>query len=421
MAKCEESCNKIAQILRADKDTLVRVEEVLTEIVGHNNVFDKIIEDNNKMIKDRLAIMNISSDYSHDIYKALLDKIQEDDKNLFEELGCPVCTTIGSCKPLLDKARELSGVGDGFFLKVDVAKKLLEKVPPKNIIKILGYSNVQELIEKEDIFEVFSALRFVEDGDWLNKDFFAQYKDLTPDDFEKREIKMIVLSERWKNVAEEFLKKKYHNISHLKELGVIFVLPAVLGIKGETLRTLALVLHYSHEISFYSKLFRKYKKEGDGFAKKIISSLRGDVLDKRFDEKDLGKKWMIVQQYLAKHDENDWRLLEPHVNPESIHWRKAESDISKLGKCGKGSCTDFGFWKDLDCVGDFYPTTSGIDVLVSFNLVDTIMSLVKKKEMIKYLYHHQECLWNKIFAGFLGEEKMEQMIIDNFEKGYIEL
>ena len=150
-----------------------------------------------------------------------------------------------------------------------------------------------------------------------------------------------------------------------------------------------------------------------------MSSLRGDVLDKRFEEKTLGKKWMIVQQYLAKHDENDWRLFEPHVNPEAIHWRKAEEDIGKLGKSFGN--VDLSFWADLDFVGDYFPTESGIDVLVSFNLVDTAMSLVKKKEMIKYLYHHQEALWNKIFAGFLGEEKMEEMIIQNFEKGFIEL
>ena len=82
---------------------------------------------------------------------------------------------------------------------------------------------------------------------------------------------------------------------------------------------------------------------------------------------------------------------------------------------------DFNFWKGLGYVGDFYPTESGIDVLVSFNLVDTVMSLVKKKEMIKYLYHHQEALWNKIFSEFIGEEKMEEMIIDNFEKGYLKI
>jgi len=54
-------------------------------------------------------------------------------------------------------------------------------------------------------------------------------------------------------------------------------------------------------------------------------------------------------------------------------------------------------------------------------LVDSVMALVKEKEMIKYLYHHQEALWNKIFTGYLGEEELRNQIKNNLLKGYIEL
>ncbi len=49
------------------------------------------------------------------------------------------------------------------------------------------------------------------------------------------------------------------------------------------------------------------------------------------------------------------------------------------------------------------------------------MALVQEKEMIKYLYHHQEALWNKIFSSYFGDEKMETMIRDDIEFGYIRL
>ena len=80
-----------------------------------------------------------------------------------------------------------------------------------------------------------------------------------------------------------------------------------------------------------------------------------------------------------------------------------------------------GFWHDLGWVGDFFYTDVGIDVLVSFDLVDAAMSLVKRKEMTKYLYHHQEALWNKIFSSYFDESLMEKMIIDNWEKQLITL
>ncbi len=429
--KYMDPTKKIAKILRVDKDTVMKVEEVMFELSGHDNVFDRIIEENEKITKERMELLGITTEkiskfYPHEkplgmwVYGALLNKIKKDDKNLAEVLNYPVCESFEGCSPLLQAAQSVARPKKGLFLKVESAKELFKNAPPQNVIKNLGYKDVNELLENEDIFEIFSALRFMEEGEWLNDIFFRQYKDLTPNDFEEREIKTIVLSDKWKEVAEKFLKKKWHNISHLKEMGVIFVLPAVLKISGETLRTLALILHYYHEIDFYSKLFRKFAK-GDKFAQRLIASLKGDVMDSRFLEKDLGRKWMIVQRYLAKDDENDWRLFEPHVNPEALHWHKAESDIASLSALGEAVGVDFNFWKGLGCIGDFYPTESGIDVLVSFNLVDTVMSLVKQKEMIKYLYHHQEALWNKIFLEFVGEEKMEEMIIDNFEKGYIEL
>ena len=44
-------------------------------------------------------------------------------------------------------------------------------------MKALGYKEVNELIEKEDIDQVL-LLRFGEERQWLNEVFFAQYKIL---------------------------------------------------------------------------------------------------------------------------------------------------------------------------------------------------------------------------------------------------
>ena len=48
------------------------------------------------------------------------------------------------------------------------------------------------------------------------------------------------------------------------------------------------------------------------------------------------------------------------------------------------------------------------------------MSLVKKGE-VKYLYHQQEALWNKIFSEYMGHEQMNSLIEDNIIKGFITL
>jgi len=401
------SFEKIAGILRTDKDVI--------RALGSDNVFDRIIEENNAKIESSLEKLGVVSRNSHDIYTALVDRIREDDIRLSR--------ITGNFQKMLDLAKETSGVGKGKFLKLEKAKELILANPPKKILEFLGYKSAEELLEKEDIYEIFAGLRFIEDIKWLNNTFFKPYENLTPDDFEEREIRAKVLNDKWARAAEQFLKKKYHNLSHLKELGFVFIIPISIDVPGATLRDFSLSLHYFHEIKFYSDLVERYAKSDvefstSDFARRFVGLLRGDVIDIRPPESESGKTWLIVQRYLAKDDENDWRLFYPHVNPEAIHWQKAENDIAKLSQKFE---LGLEFWEGLGPIGDFFKDASGVEIPVSFNFLDTVMSLFMEKEMIKYLYHHQEALWNKIFAELFGEEKMEQLIKDNFDHGFIKI
>ena len=86
-----------------------------------------------------------------------------------------------------------------------------------------------------------------------------------------------------------------------------------------------------------------------------------------------------------------------------------------------GFSDELAFWQDLGWVGDYFRDETGNDVLVSFDLVDTVMSLVREKELIKYLYHHQEALWNKIFIEYFGQDQLENFSKDYLLQGYFEI
>ena len=254
----------------------------------------------------------------------------------------------------------------------------------------------------------------------MHKFFEESYGSLTPDDFEEREVELKVLDQKWLSVADKFLEKKYHNISHLKEYGVIFVIPLPIDTPGETLRMFTLILHYLHEVPFYSALFRRFMKDDD-FIPKLQSLLRGDVSEEKMP--DGGQIiWRVVQRYLAKDNESDFRLIEPHVDPEAEHWFRAEEDLGRLSRMlGKNEGRfNLGYWTGLDFVGDFFKNVAGEDQLVSFDLIDMIMSVVKKGQ-VKYLYHQQEALWNKIFSEYMGRERMNRMIEENLISGFIKL
>ena len=408
---------KLAKILRARKETILETEEKMSAITQKTGVIEKIIEENDKKVGQVLASLNCYNYQAENVFEAIIRRVKEDDWTLFEFFGKPSGTSEEELKPIFDTVLKLAKIKPLFVLKKHKAKEILVKNPPKNIIKALNYKDINELLKNEDLIEIFCALRFVESKEWMHKTFNRAYKKLTIEDFEKREVDLRVLSRKWLKVAEKFIEKKYHNVSHLKELGVIFVIPLKIDTPGETLRLFSLLLHYLHEVDFYSKLFEKNSKEKK-FGKKIISLLKGEV-PKRIRKKKKTINWLIIQRYLAKDNINDPRLFIPHISPEALHWKKAERDITKFGEKIDGRSLKM--WYELDWVGGFFKEKEDGESLVSFDLVDNVMSLVKKNERAKYLYHHQEALWNKVFEEYMGSENLEKLMIENFDKGYISL
>jgi len=409
-----ESYEKAAKILRTDKDTILDLEKKMNASFGVSGILDKMMAENEELIRNRMDILSIGRNVdAKEVYDALISKIEADDNALFKLCGQPSPSSPEHCSRMLAKAKTIANPRKGLFMKTEVARKFIENEPPRKVMEALGYGTVSELIQREDIFEIYASLRFIEGSEFLNGTFFKQYETLTPDDFEERDVEVKSLGSRWIELAEGFVKKKYHNISHLKEMGLIFTLPIALGISGEILREFSLILHYFNEMNFYSGIIKNIAGEPETFSKNLISLLRGDALDERLPKGEKAK-WMVIPRYFAKDDENDWRLFEPHINPEAMHWEKAERMLDSLP-------VDLSFWRGMNWVGDDFRTNTGIDVLVSFNLVDTVMSLVKNKEMIKYLYHYQEAFWNKIFSEYAGEEKMEEMMVNHLLDGWFEV
>jgi hypothetical protein len=409
-----EPYEKAASILRADKDTILNLERKMNASFGTSGVIERIMNQNEELIREKLDTLGIGRNVdAKEVYDALISKIEADDNQLFKLFGNPSPSSPEHCNQMLLKAKTVANPKKGLFMKIEVARKFIENEPPRKVMQALGYSSVKELLDNEDIFEIYAALRFIEGTGFLNGTFFKQYETLTPDDFEERDIEIRGIGHKWIEMADGFVKKKYHNVSHLKEVGLIFTLPVTLGISGEILRELSLILHYFNEIDFYSNIIRKIAATPDTFSDNLVVLLRGDAIDERLPEGEKAK-WMVIPRYFAKDDENDWRLFEPHINPEALHWEKAERMIDSLP-------IDLSFWRGMNWSGGNFRTNTGVDVLVSFNFVDTVMSLVKNKEMIKYLYHHQESFWNKIFSEYAGEAKLEEMMINHLLDGWFEI
>lgn len=417
-----EHYQKIAKILRISPGDLLDLDQKMSLITGQKDVIESISKENDVLVKKSLAELGLHDDASADeIYNALITKLIHVDKHLFELLDKPDLANLSNvCGKICETAFKVFTPPKGLFIKQAKAIELLDKFKPTELLDHFKCATVAELVEKEGFAPVVSSLRFVQSQEWMHKFFDEAYTDIKPTDFEERDVEMLVLEHKWLEVAEKFLEKKYHNVSHLKEFGVIFITPIVIDSPGETSRMFTLLLHYLHEVPFYSGLFRRYMSDPD-FSVKFKSLLRGDVPSGPVMEN--GKvTWRIVQRYLAKDNENDPRLFQPHVNPEAEHWYRAEGDFSRLSRMMKRDDGELSLncWTGLDFVGGEFKDNSGQDHIVSFNFIDLAMSLVKKGH-IKYLYHHQEALWNKIFSEYMGREAMNRLVEENIISGFIEL
>lgn len=415
-----EPYKKVAAILRTTPEVLYGLDSKMGKITGQDGVIEAIANQNDVLVSRILSELSLTRGSSAgDVYNALIARLIALDQGLYELLGKPDLSQMSAlCGKLCEIAFKLFSPPKGMFIKKEKVAELLDKYRPDNLLNFFGYSTVKELLEKEGFSSVVSALRFTQSTEWMHKFFDVAYSELKPEDFEERDVELKVLETKWLGVAEKFLEKKYHNISHLKEYGVIFVIPLPIDTAGETMRMFTLIMHYLHEVPFYSNLFRKFMKDAD-FAGKFKSLLRGDVSDQKI--KTDRPVWRVVQTYLAKDDQNDFRLFEPHVNPEAEHWLKVSEDLGRLARMlPRDGNIGLEYWTGLDYVGDFFKDKNGQEQLVSFDLTDLIMSLVKKGQ-IKYLYHQQEALWNKIFSEYQGRERMNELVEENIIKGFIEL
>ncbi|MEK7160965.1 MAG: hypothetical protein AAB724_02975, partial [Patescibacteria group bacterium] len=221
------SIQKIARLLRAPEGTLTEIFAKMEKLTGKIGVADKIFQENQAIVTQKLAELNISPDESDaaKVEAAILQQAKITDVAFFKFLGEPDFAKQSSCSSLTDVLKKTAGVKRGFFLKEEKMRAFLVLNPPRNILAALDYPNVEAMLAKEDIYEIFAALRFVENERWLNEVFFRPYNDLVVDSFEEKDVQIRVLAEKWGEIGAKFVGKKLHNVSHLKEVGLVFIIP----------------------------------------------------------------------------------------------------------------------------------------------------------------------------------------------------
>ena len=144
------SYEKIAKILRAKSETIKSLEQKLGALTGKSDVMAKILEENEAEIRHRLDFLGLGRNVgARQVYDGLISKIEADNDKLFKALGSPSALNPDDWQRVLETAKNIAGKPQGFFLKKEKAVELIKNQPPLNVIDVLGYKNVDEIINNK--------------------------------------------------------------------------------------------------------------------------------------------------------------------------------------------------------------------------------------------------------------------------------
>ncbi len=345
-----------------------------------------------------------------ELFHGLAQRVREDNQRLAKKLGTSEDAPVNEILPRLVAAVKESDVSRRcWVLKRSVAKELLRAAPPKNMMKHLGYRSLESMLKNENINEIYTGLRFSEDSTWLHRygDLFE--KRILPSDFETRDIEICIMDQdKWVDLATNFVRERQHTVVHSKELGVIALTPVhATHKKGLPLLVIPLIFQYMNEIRSYSAFF-KLKSTGSDFGQTVSKTLITDT--------DTGLKiagqdihWRVIQRHFGTHKKTLPEAFEPHVQLEDLFWHKAETALHKMDNT-------LAYWKDME-----YTAVLGEDGLpVTFNLMDVAKSYSNQSDFTKRSYiHFRNSLWNEIFSRYIGEDKLQQQILQHLESGSI--
>lgn len=422
--KFAESSKRLANLLAAKQPLFDKAIEGLENLTENRQILAKFESEIELKFKNLTEeVLKLKCDYlsGREIYTSLM-KLMEEQNNLVLkkylnlELDASLDEVLNGCVKF---AKNLNLTKTIFRLREFKAKEMLLKNPPKEVMKLLGYDNMEELLKNEKLEEIYGALRFAEGDEWLDE-FNAQYENLEPEDFTRGEIEVIKMPLRWAPLTKDFIEKKKHNITHLKELGVILVLETEdQNLRhGIVLKALPLIVHYYYEVHLYSRFFKlksrslKGREFGRMLAETILASPQVNLdLNTEAEVEDGDINWRVVQRYFGKLEDvkKHPEAFEPHLQPEDLHWDKTEKVLADR-------IPELKIWEDLDYVAKIF---DGLPV--SLNFMDLTLSYANKDSYGEHLfYHFRESLWNEIFARYMGRKNLEKQLLAKLDNATVD-
>lgn len=397
----------LSDLLGAKEPVFTQLLKDLEREAGMPNVDIRLSDEIESKVRQKTKELGFDPEdiRGEELYIALQDLTAKHDIFLAKAIGLKDPEDVQEVLPKVKLVVEKLPIPKKCWaIKQSVVRKLLREVPPKKVMKLLHYRSVESMLKRESAAEVLGAARFVESSTWM-KNYIKSYKSVQPTDFESRDIEIIQLDPgRYGESARGYIQKKHRNLSHLKEMGVILLLPLPIEkLRGATITLLPLVLYYVNELRFYSSYF-KYNQVRPDFAHILIDALQSETVDAA----KLGGQtinWRIIQRHFgAMGKDSSPDIFEPYIQHEDFEWRSAEDVLYRLEPALK-------FWEGLDCIGFREGSQT-----IPFNLIDNAISYCNGLNFgLQISTHMRGSLWAELWSRYMGEQVHKQKVLSQLD------
>ena len=352
--------------------------------------------------------MDPSDTTGKELYHGLIARVTKDNERLAHRLA-----------GIAGQPAEHWSLGvPGFFLGLSVptscwvlkrssAKELLHKLPPKALMKKLGYRSIDSMLKNENVGELFIGLRLTQPSPWMSK-LYSQFEKLNPGDFENRVLELVSLSaKRWLSTISSGQPLQSRMIVCAPEVGALALPPFKDWPKQSCLRFILLILGCMDNLRAQG-CFIKLQQVEAGFGKKVAKAFK-EGSDFSLEIAGQNISWAVIRRHYSKKAPADYpAVFDPHVQPEDL---SGDNPLDVLA----GIDEHFGWWHRLESCA-----LSEQDGPVSLNIFDMAVNYATATPYEKRCRHYfQQALYQEILLGYLTQPFLNQQLTSRLDNSLL--
>ncbi len=327
-----------------------------------------------------------------ELYYSLKKRAVDDSIILEKKMGAKTTDSPEQiAKKAIVYAQKLLSEYSFWSIKQSAAKKIIKAVPPKKLMKILGYRSIDAVLKRESAGLILVLASLV-DPDYALR-LAAQYKKLQPSDFDTHKVSVELIPKEIlaKLRKQNLLTNQY--ILNAYQTGAIIVVPPTKRFKGDSLLLLSSIIEAAKGVAMYSSYFKTLsveKKFGENIAQLLLQGLTNNSRSR------IGTGWSSLHALAKKDPSKLPESIGPHIHDDDLK-TPSLSDIEEIT-----------FWHDKLYVVQVHP-----EGIISCNILDVLINVANEvpHERSVRLYG-QSYLWDELIARYLLHEPIRKLIIN---------